>query len=251
MGTHDGKVAFITGGAIGFGRAFARALSSEGAAIAIADVDPAAAQELADELTTGGHSALALRCDVADEAAVDAAVARTIDELGGVDILINNAGKHLLKYNQPFTVLPRHEVRALFDVNVIGVVNCSVACRATMSERGGGVILNISSIAGHSSTSPYGVSKLAVRGLTIAFATEFAPDKIRVNAISPGLMATENALAGLPQELIDSFVDDKQLVHRLGTMDDIVDAMLFLCSPASSFVTGETLRVSGGFPLLV
>jgi 3-oxoacyl-[acyl-carrier protein] reductase len=132
---------------------------------------------------------------------------------------------------------------------VVGVVNCTVACRDTMRSRGGGAVLNISSIAGYLSTSPYAISKLAVRGLTIAFATEFAPDKIRVNAIAPGLMATENALAGLPQELIDDFTNNRQLVHRLGDMDDIVSSALFLCSDQASFITGETLRVSGGYPL--
>ena len=164
----------------------------------LADIDLEAAQRTAAELGSIGPAGLAVRCDVADENQVDAAVGRAVEEFGGVDILINNAGKHLLKYNQPFSVLPRDEVRALFDVNVVGVINCSVACRESMSDRGGGAILNIASIAAHLSTSPYGVSKLAVRGLTIAFAAEFAPHRIRVNAISPGLMATENAMAELP-----------------------------------------------------
>lgn len=247
----EGKVAFITGGAIGFGRAFGRALAAQGAAVAIADIDLPGAQEEADALLASGHTALAVECDVADEQQVDQAVASVVSELGGVDVLINNAGKHLTKYNQPFSVLPRHEIRALFDVNVIGVVNCSVACRDTMRARGGGAILNISSIAATGSTSPYGVSKLAVRGLTIAFAHEFAPDSIRVNAIAPGLMATENVLADLPQSLVEHFVSDLQLVHRLGTMEDIVSAMLFLCSDEASFVTGETLKVSGGYPLSI
>jgi NAD(P)-dependent dehydrogenase (short-subunit alcohol dehydrogenase family) len=162
--------------------------------------------------------------------------------------LINNAGKHLTKYNQPFSVLPRFELRALFDVNVIGVVNCTVACRPAMAARGGGAVINISSIAGHMASSPYGVSKLAVRGLTVAFANELAPDRIRVNAISPGLMATENAMEDLPQEMVDDFVQNRQLVHRLGTMDDIVKTMMFLCSDDASFITGETIMVSGGYP---
>jgi NAD(P)-dependent dehydrogenase (short-subunit alcohol dehydrogenase family) len=85
----------------------------------------------------------------------------------------------------------------------------------------------------------------------MAFATELAPDSIRVNAIAPGLMATENAMAGLPQDLVDDFVGNRQLVHRLGQMQDIVDAMLYLCSDDASFVTGETLRVSGGYPLAI
>jgi NAD(P)-dependent dehydrogenase (short-subunit alcohol dehydrogenase family) len=247
----DGKVAFITGGAIGFGRAFARALAAEGAAIAIADIDAPAGELLAKELEAAGQRAFAVACDVADERQVEAAVAASVARLGGIDVLINNAGKHLMKYNQPFGVLPRDELRALFEVNVIGVVNCSLACRPSLAARGGGAILNISSMAGHTNTTPYSVSKLAVRGLTVAFATEFAPDRIRVNAISPGLMATENAMADLPRALVDDFVENKQLIHRKGEMRDIVNAMLYLCSDEASFVTGETLRVTGGHPLYV
>jgi 3-oxoacyl-[acyl-carrier protein] reductase len=247
----ENKVALITGGAIGFGRAFARALTAEGAAVVIADIDAAAGERTANELRAAGFRAIAVTCNVADEHAVEAAVDRSIDEFGGIDILINNAGLHLLHYNQPFSVLSRDDLRALFDVNVIGVVNCTVACRQSMSARGGGAVLNISSIASHLSSSPYGVSKLAVRGLTIAFASELSPDRIRVNAIAPGLMATENALDGLPQELVDDFVDNRQLVHRLGTMDDIVSTALYLLSDQASFITGETLKVSGGYPLAI
>ena len=111
--------------------------------------------------------------------------------------------------------------------------------------------MNVSSIAGFMATSPYGVSKLAVRGLTMAFATELAGDKIRVNAVAPGLMATENALADLPQELVDRFVGELQLVKRLGQMDDIAKTVLFLCSDDASFITGETIKVSGGYPLAI
>ena len=118
-----------------------------------------------------------------------------------------------------------------------------------MRNRGGGVVLNISSAAGFLSTSAYGVSKLAVRGLTVAFASELAPDLIRVNGIAPGLTNTESALADLPSSLIEDFVGELQLVHRICTMDDIVSAMLYLCSDKASFVTGETLKVSGGYPL--
>ena len=246
-----GKVAFITGGAIGFGRAFARALTAEGAAVAIADIDSDAGERTAAELRADGFRAVAVQCDVSDEVAVDAAVTRTIEEFGGVDVLINNAGLHLLHYNQPFGVLPRSELRDLFNVNVIGVVNCTVACQASMRTRGGGAVLNISSIAGYMTSSPYGVSKLAVRGLTVAFATELAPDRIRVNAVAPGLMATENALDGLPQDMIADFVENRQLVHRLGQMADIVATTLFLCSDEASFITGETLKVSGGYPLSI
>jgi 3-oxoacyl-[acyl-carrier protein] reductase len=245
----DGRTAVITGGAIGFGRAFARALVAEGANVVLADIDASAAEGTAAELVSGGGEAIAVVCDVADADQVDAAVATTVDRFGGIDILINNAGLHLTKYNQPFGMLSRNEIRGLFDVNVIGVINVTLACRDSMRQRGGGAVLNISSMAGYMSATPYAVSKLAVRGLTVAFATELAPDRIRVNAIAPGLMNTESALADLPRPLIDEFVHERQLVHRLGTMGDVVSAMLYLCSDEASFITGETLKVSGGYPL--
>ena len=251
------RTAVITGGAIGFGRAFARALVAEGASVVLADIDVDMAERTAVELVSAGGlgappargGAIAVDCDVADADRVDAAVATAIDRFGGIDIVINNAGLHLMKYNQPFGALSRNEIRSLFDVNVMGVINVTLACRDSMAERGGGVVLNISSMAGYMSATPYAVSKLTVRGLTVAFATELAPDRIRVNAIAPGLMNTENALADLPKPLIDEFVHKLQLVHRLGTMDDVVSAMLFLCSSEASFITGETFKVSGGYPL--
>ena len=260
----EGRAAVITGGAIGFGRAFARALVAEGATVVVADIDVDMAEHTAAELVSAGSlgalpsqaggppargGAIAVDCDVADAERVAAAVDAAIERFGGIDIVINNAGLHLTKYNQPFGVLSRKEIRSLFDVNVMGVINVTLACRDSMRERGGGVVLNISSMAGYMSATPYAVSKLTVRGLTVAFATELAPDRIRVNAIAPGLMNTENALADLPKPLIDEFTQRLQLVRRLGTMDDIVSAMLFLCSDEASFITGETLKVSGGYPL--
>ncbi|MFG1934920.1 SDR family NAD(P)-dependent oxidoreductase [Mycobacterium sp. NPDC048908] len=243
------RTAVVTGGAIGLGRAFARALAAEGAYVVIADTDTETAERTAAEILSAGSRAVAIDCDVADPAQVDAAVSVASGQFGGIDILINNAGLHLTKYNQPFAALSRNDVRRLFDVNVMGVVNVTLACRDSMRERGGGVVLNISSMAGYLSATPYAVSKLTVRGLTVAFATELAPDRIRVNGIAPGLTNTESALADLPTSLIDEFVHKHQLVHRLGAMDDVVSAALFLCSDEASFITGETLKVSGGYPL--
>jgi len=248
---HQGKVAFITGGAIGFGFAFAEALAAEGASIVIAEINMESANKAVAKLTAAGHRAIAVDCDVADDVAVDTAIAKAIAEFGGIDILINNAGLHLTKYNQPFSTLSRADVRALFDVNLMGVVNCSVGCLESMRSRGGGNIVSISSMAGNMSSSPYGVSKLAVRGLTIAFAREFADAGIRVNAISPGLMATESAMADLPEAMVTSIINDMQAIHRLGEVADIVNMMMFLISDQASFITGETFKVSGGAALSV
>lgn len=247
----DGKVALITGGAKGFGLTFAESLCAEGATSVIADIDAETAARSAAGLRERGYEAIAVQCDVANETEVEAAVARAVAETGGIDILVNNAGLHLSKYNQAFSVLPRADVRACLEVNVVGVINCSLACIGSMRERGGGAIVSISSISGYMSNTPYGVSKLAVRGLTVAFAKEFADANVRVNAIAPGLIGTPTALADLPQELVDTLVNDHQLIHRLGQPDDVVNLGLFLCSDAASFITGETVKVSGGTPLFV
>jgi NAD(P)-dependent dehydrogenase (short-subunit alcohol dehydrogenase family) len=248
---YAGKVAVVTGGARGFGLGFVRALTSEGASAVIADVDIEEAQRAAALLQAQGASVLAVACDVTNEVAVQAAMQETVKAFGGLDILINNAGLHLNHYSRPFTDLPRVDTRAVFEVNVMGVINCSVAARPFMRERGGGVILNLASIAGYSLAGPYGVSKLAVRGLTVSLAREFAPDGIRVNSVAPGLTATETVMGDLPTEMVEQFVNDLQLIKRLGQPKDIIEAAMFLCSPRASFITGETLRVSGGFPLSI
>ena len=247
----DDKVVFITGGGAGFGLAFAHAFGERGASVVIADIDPDALRTATKGLEEAGIAALGVRCDVADEQSVGTAVAEAVDRFGGIDILFNNAGRHLTRYNRPFGEQPIEDIREVFEVNVIGVVNCTLACRDAMAARGGGSIINISSSASYKSASPYGVTKLAVRGMTIAFAAELAPIKVRVNAISPGLMLTDNAAADLPAELVADFRDNLQLVHRSGAVDDIVNTALFLCSDAASFITGETLRVTGGLHLVI
>jgi 3-oxoacyl-[acyl-carrier protein] reductase len=243
-----GKVAFITGAAQGIGETYARMLAAEGASIAIADVNETGAKEIAASIAETGARAIGLACDITDEDQIDSAVADTTSELGGIDILINNAAKHLMEYNAPCAELPLEKWRLMMDVNVVGIVACSKACRPSMRERGGGAIINMSSIAGFASTSPYGVSKLAVRGLTVALAKEFAPDGIRVNGIAPGIVDSPAAMADVPREMIDQFVEQHQLIKRPGRMTDLVNALFFLCGEESSFITGETLLVSGGYP---
>jgi NAD(P)-dependent dehydrogenase (short-subunit alcohol dehydrogenase family) len=247
----DGKVALITGGAAGFGRAFADALSAEGAAVAVADIDLAGAEKAAAELESPSSRVVAVECDVADERSVERAVTEVVEQLGGVDILINNAARHLRKYSQTFSALTNEEIRGLFDVNVIGIISCSLACRPSMSERGSGVILNMSSSAAYTSGSPYGVTKVAVRGLTVALANELSADGIRVNAIAPTITPTESVLEVYTEEDFERAAATRQLIHRRATIDDVTKTMLFLCSDDASFITGETVRVTGGAALSV
>ncbi|MGO8860291.1 MAG: SDR family NAD(P)-dependent oxidoreductase [Acidimicrobiales bacterium] len=246
-----GRVAFITGGAMGFGRAFGRALNAAGAHVAIADINHAAANNTASELNRPDRRAIGVECDVSDRQSVQQAVDRVVAELGGVDILINNAAHHMKKYTQNFASLTSEEVKGLFGVNVIGIVNCSLACRRSMAERGRGVVLNIASAAAFTSRTPYGVSKVAVRGLTIALATELSADGIRVNAVAPTLTETESSLEEYSDEEFETFVATQQLIKRRATMSDVCNAMLFLCSDEAAMITGETVRVTGGTALSV
>ncbi|MBK3566276.1 SDR family NAD(P)-dependent oxidoreductase [Streptomyces sp. MBT62] len=246
---HQGKVAFITGGGRGFGKAFGAALSARGAHVVLADIDGDAAKAAAAELTAAGGSLTGVACDVADEAAVEAVMDEVVARHGGLDILVNNAGLHAA-YNRPFAELGLTKVRRVLDVNVMGVVICSLAAQRAMRGRADASIVNISSSAAYANRSIYGVSKLAVRGLTVSFAREFAADGIRVNAIAPGLIFTDTVRAEL-SEAEAKRVLGEQILQREGEERDIVEALLYLVSSKSSFVTGETLRVTGGFALSV
>ncbi|MFD9430095.1 SDR family NAD(P)-dependent oxidoreductase [Streptomyces sp. NPDC060002] len=246
---HQGKVALVTGGGRGFGKAFGEALSALGAQVVLADIDGRAAAEAAAELTARGGRVTGVACDVADEDQVGAVVSEVAELHGGLDILVNNAGLHAA-YHRPFTELGLAKVRRVLDVNVMGVVICSLAAREAMKGRAGASIVNISSSAAYANRSVYGVSKLAVRGLTVSFAREFAADGIRVNAIAPGLIFTDAVRAELSPEDADRVLGE-QILHKEGQVQDIVEALLHLVSSKASFVTGETLRVTGGFALSV
>jgi NAD(P)-dependent dehydrogenase (short-subunit alcohol dehydrogenase family) len=177
-------------------------------------------------------------------------VADVVARRGGIDILINNAGLHSAEYAEPMAKSGLPKLRRLFDVNVMGVIICTLAARSAMKGRPGASIVNISSAAAYGCPTAYGVTKLAVRGLTMTSARELGPDSIRVNAIAPGLMFTETIRSEMPQSTIKA-VMDQQILKREGVEKDIVEAMLYLCSDRAAFVTGETLRVSGGFTLQV
>jgi len=250
MAELSGLTAVVTGGGRGFGKAFGMTLAACGAHVVLADIDGAAAEAAAAEITGKGGSASSAGCDVADEAGAGAMIGAVGEQHGGIDILVNNAGLHSAAYNKPSAELGIASLRRLFDVNVMGIYICSLAARPTMSGRAGAVVVNISSSAAYANRTAYGVSKLAVRGVTTQLAREFAADGIRVNAIAPGLIFTDTIRAELARDEV-ARVMGQQILQREGEEQDIVDALLFLVSPAASFVTGETLRVTGGFALSV
>lgn len=245
---YAGKIAFITGAGRGFGKAFSEALSARGAHVVMTDRDGDAVHAAADGVRAQGGIVTALTCDVASEDSVAAAMERVQRDHGGLDILINNAGLHSEAFNRSMASTGIPDLRRLFDVNVMGVIICTLAAAPMMAGREGASIVNISSTAAYPVPTAYGVSKLAVRGLTTAFARELGGTGVRVNAIAPGLIMTDTIRAELKPETV-AYVQAQQVLGREGVPEDIVNAMLYLTSPAASFVTGETLKVGGGFTL--
>lgn len=247
---HEGKVAIITGGGRGFGKAFGHALAALGAHVHLLDIDIAAAEAAAAEIRAAGGLAKGLPCDVADEESFRATLAAIAAEHGGLDILINNAALHSAQYNQPIAKLGIANIRRMFDVNILGVLIGSEAAREAMRGRPGAAIVNLSSVGAYTSSTTYGVSKLAVIGLTMNLAREYAADGIRVNAIAPGMIITETVKAEFPPDAIAA-QRRAQYLDQAGEEADVVEAMLYLVSSRSKFTTGETLRVSGGMMLSV
>jgi NAD(P)-dependent dehydrogenase (short-subunit alcohol dehydrogenase family) len=243
-----GRRALVTGAATGIGEAYAQALAKEGASVVVADVDVEGAERVTRSLTEAGLEASWVEFDVADEVAVEASVSRLDEAFGGFDILVNNAGLYMDEYSGPCATLDRMKWRRLIDVNLTGALNCAAAVRPGMARRGGGVIINQSSVGAYTAgTTAYGVTKRALNALTVSLAEEFAPDAIRVNGIAPSSMESDSrpALRWWPEDRRRAFFAE-QLVDRVGHFDDLCHALIFLCSEDASFITAETLRVDGG-----
>jgi 3-oxoacyl-[acyl-carrier protein] reductase len=236
------RVAVVTGGGGGCGKAFAVALASQGVAVALVDRNGDAAKQAAADI---GALATPFAGDVSDAARMNAVMSQMAQAHGGIDILINNAGLHSHEYSRPLAELGLEKIRRLFDVNVMGTVACTLAAAPFMAKRKGASIVNIASAAAFQGGG-YGTSKLAVIGLTMTFARELAADGIRVNAIAPGVILTDTIRSEMAPETLTR-IKAMQYLPDDGAEQDIVDAMLYLTSPQARFITGETLRVTGGF----
>jgi NAD(P)-dependent dehydrogenase (short-subunit alcohol dehydrogenase family) len=245
----DGKVAVVTGGNRGIGRAIAHALSEAGASIAIAARDEDRSAAVVTELESLGRRATSVRTDVTNPDEVNAMASEVTRQLGPIDVLVNNAG---IGFHADALTLPDQDWQRLFATNLDGVWKASQVVGAGMVARGHGSIINIGSISGliinrpqwH---APYGISKAAVHHLTRSLAAEWAQSGVRVNAIAPGYVKTEIADIDLP-EYRHYWVDEVPM-QRYARPEEIAPTAVYLASEASSFVTGSLIVVDGGYTL--
>ena len=235
MGALDGKVAIVTGGAQGIGRAIADGLAEEGAQVVVADLTPP------DD---------GIQADVSSEEDVTRMVEATVQRHGHVDILVNNAGLYASLAMRPFTEIPLDEWRQVMDVNVASMFLTSRAVVPVMREQGGGKIVNISSgtpFRGVPFLLHYVTSKGAIVALTRALAKELGKDSIHVNCVAPGFTMSDGVKAH--PEVIEKLQDASvaaRTIQRDQLPEDVVGAVVFLCTPAADFVTGQTMVIDGG-----
>jgi 3-oxoacyl-[acyl-carrier protein] reductase len=269
----SGRVALVTGGSRGLGRADALALAAAGADVAIADLlveselteetdrygvlatvarqqGMVHTEETVEEIRAMGRAAIALRCDVTDREQVDHAVARTIDELGSVDILVNNAGTldHAAQFQKQSPELWERDVR----VNLTGAFNCAQSVWPQMRAREWGRIINMSSVAGTLGgfgQASYSTTKAGILGLTKSLAMEGARHGITCNAIVPGVIGTE--AFNMANASMNERIVARTALKRPGRPEEIANAIAFLCSDLASYITGIELNVSGGVELFV
>ena len=239
-----GQAALVTGGGAGIGKAICLMFAEAGADVACTDLKLDEAESVASECRKLGRQALALKLDVMDEAERCATVEQAVRAFGKLTILVNNAGGGGPK---PFD-MPMSDFERAFQLNLFSVFRMSQLCAPHMKAAGGGAIINISSMAGQNKNKrmcSYGASKAAVDHLTRNMAFDLGPDKIRVNAIAPGAIRTA-ALATVLTPDVEAAMLKHTPLGRLGEGSDIAAAAVFLASPASSWVSGQVLTVSGG-----
>lgn len=249
-------VAVVTGAGRGIGRGIALRLARDGHAVAVNDVDPGTAASVAEEITAAGGTARPHPADVTDPDAVGALVDAVVTDLGGLDVMVANAG---IAQVAPLLEVSPDDLRRVFDVNVFGVVYCLQAAARTMIARGtGGKIISAASIAGHQGfdlLGHYSATKFAVRALTQAAAKELAPHRITVNAYCPGIVGTDM------WDLIDAQIGERTgaargetlqryaagiPLGRVQTAEDVAGFVSFLAGPDSDYMTGQAVVVDGG-----
>jgi NAD(P)-dependent dehydrogenase (short-subunit alcohol dehydrogenase family) len=244
MSALDGRVAIVTGGAQGIGRAIADRLAADGARIVIADLK--GAEDAAAAFTDG----VGLTVDVASEDDVERMAAETIERCGSIDVLVNNAGLYASLAMRPFEQIPVDEWRQVMDVNVLSMF---LTCRAVvprMRERGGGRIVNISSgtpFRGVPFLLHYVTSKGAIVAFTKSLAKELGGDEILVNCVAPGFTMSDGVQEN--PEVIEALREvsiSARTIKRDQVPEDVVGAVAFLCGPESTFITGQTMVIDGG-----
>jgi 3-oxoacyl-[acyl-carrier protein] reductase len=256
MGRFDGRVAVITGAARGIGFGVATRFAEEGASVAVVDLDESAAAEAAGKLPTAdgsGAQHLGIGADVASSADVDAAIARVTDELGGLHILMNNAG--ITRDNLLFK-MSEDDWDLVMGVHLKGAFLMTRAAQAHFVAQKYGKVVNVSSTSalGNRGQANYSAAKMGIQGFTRTLAIELGPFGINVNAIAPGFIATEmtDATAARLKLDVDEFrrlSAEQNPVRRVGFPEDIAAAAAFLASDESSYITGQTLYVDGGATL--
>jgi len=245
----ENKVALVTGAASGMGLATATAFAENGAAVALVDINENAVRAAAEKLTAAGHKALAIRCNVVDEAEVAAMVKQTVSTFGRLDAAYNNAGVQSPAVETADA--SGAEFERVIGINLRSVWNCMKYELQQMREQGSGAIVNCSSIGGLvgiPGRAIYHASKYGVIGLTQSAALEYASRGIRINAVCPGTIETPmvaEMLAKEPDAMKEILRD--QPIGRLGRPEEVAAAVLWLCSPEASFVIGHPLVVDGGY----
>jgi NAD(P)-dependent dehydrogenase (short-subunit alcohol dehydrogenase family) len=242
------RVVIITGGGQGIGREYARQLGAAGAIPVVADLNPATSEAVAAEVRAAGGRALAVPTNVADEASVAALVDRVLADYGRIDALVNNAAIFSSLTLRPFDEIPLEEWRAVLDVNITGTYLCARAVAPAMRAAGRGRIINIASGAvplGVTGYLHYVASKAAVAGLTHSLARELGAHGVTVNAIQPGGTFTEIPRATV-SEAGKARLISNQCIPREEIPADLSGTVIFLCSDAAEFITGQTLVVDGG-----
>jgi 3-oxoacyl-[acyl-carrier protein] reductase len=243
----DGRAALVTGGGGGLGVGICTSLAAAGAGVACLDIDLERAERVAALVTARGGQAVALEADVANAASVERAVERAIGELGGLDVLVNNAAVYP---RRAWTEITEDDWNQVLAVNLKGYFLCARACVPSMKERGHGHIVNVSSLTffiGFSMLLDYVASKGGVVGFTRALAKEVGPEGVTVNAIAPGAFPTDAEKIHPNPEEYDRWVLDQQSIKRRGGPQDIGNLVVFLASDASSFITGQTIVIDGGW----